>query len=174
MVHDGQYAESGHYFSFIYDRATKGWYRFNDHAVARVESEEEVFTESFGGKGNGKCAYSLVYVNQKIANMLDKTPLALFAESLGAHVSSTAKKQVDEQNHKFEKERIDYFVEKMTKNIVEKVKQREDVLKQYSDTSNTILLPQLMSFPAYLKATNRASLSKWVILNDCIREEHPA
>lgn len=133
-----------------------------------------MFEESLGGKGNGKCAYSLVYVNQKIASMLEKTPLANYPDNLVGHVSISVKKQVNEQNQKFEKERIDYFVEKMTKNIVEKVKQREDVLKQYSDTSNTILLPQLMSFPAYLKATNRASLSKWVILNDCIREEHPA
>ena len=75
---------------------------------------------------------------------------------------------------KFNKERIEYFAEKTTKSIVEKVKQREEILKQYSDTSNTILLPQLMSFPAFLKVTGRTQLAKWVILSDCVREEHPA
>lgn len=30
VVHDGMQAESGHYYSFIYDRAGKSWWRFND------------------------------------------------------------------------------------------------------------------------------------------------
>lgn len=72
------------------------------------------------------------------------------------------------------KERVEYVVEKTTKIIVEKVKQREETIKQYQDQSNSIMCAQLLSFPAYLKKMNRATLSKWVILNDCVREEHPA
>ncbi|TNV86827.1 hypothetical protein FGO68_gene17503 [Halteria grandinella] len=176
IVHDGQYAESGHYYSFIYDRASQGWYRFNDHNASKVESEIDVFEESLGGKGNNKCAYSLVYVNQKIANMLEKMPFQKYSaiENLTGLVSGAMRKQVNEQNQKFYKEKVDYFVEKTTKSIVEKVKQREEILRQYSDTTNTILLPQLMSFPAYLKTMNKVQLAKWVILNDIIREEHPA
>jgi len=30
LVHDGL-AESGHYYSFIFDRKTNVWWRFNDH-----------------------------------------------------------------------------------------------------------------------------------------------
>lgn len=80
MVHDGQLAEMGHYYSFVYDRATKSWFRFNDHTATRVESELEVFDESLGGKGNHKCAYSLVYVNQKIATALEKMPFSRYPD----------------------------------------------------------------------------------------------
>jgi len=46
-MHDG-YADSGHYYAYIYDRAGKVWYRFNDHTVVK-ESEEVVFSEAYGG-----------------------------------------------------------------------------------------------------------------------------
>jgi ubiquitin carboxyl-terminal hydrolase 25/28 len=46
-VHDGG-AESGHYYSFIYDRERNLWWRFNDHRVS-VEKEEIVMKEAFGG-----------------------------------------------------------------------------------------------------------------------------
>ena len=32
VIHDG-FAQSGHYYCFIYDRASKNWWRFNDHTV---------------------------------------------------------------------------------------------------------------------------------------------
>jgi len=32
LMHDG-FADSGHYYAFIYDRASKIWYRFNDHTI---------------------------------------------------------------------------------------------------------------------------------------------
>ena len=47
LIHEG-YAETGHYYAFIYDRAEKIWYRFNDHTVTK-EQEGVVFSEAFGG-----------------------------------------------------------------------------------------------------------------------------
>ena len=46
-VHDGN-ANSGHYYSFIYDRFNKKWRRYNDIRVTEV-TEEDVFKESEGG-----------------------------------------------------------------------------------------------------------------------------
>lgn len=60
LIHDGK-ADSGHYYAFIYDRYTNIWYKFNDYIVSRI-SEQEVFDESFGGKGEA-CAYGVIYVN---------------------------------------------------------------------------------------------------------------
>jgi ubiquitin carboxyl-terminal hydrolase 25/28 len=37
VIHDGT-ADSGHYYSFIFDRKVNKWYRFNDHNVS-VEDE---------------------------------------------------------------------------------------------------------------------------------------
>jgi hypothetical protein len=53
-----------------------------------------VFDESIGGKGNKKCAYSLVYVNQKIASMLEKMPLSHYAasENIVSMINSPVKK----------------------------------------------------------------------------------
>jgi hypothetical protein len=44
--------------------------------VTKVD-ESIVFEESFGGNpaNGGKCAYSLIYVNKKVANDLQKMPL---------------------------------------------------------------------------------------------------
>jgi ubiquitin carboxyl-terminal hydrolase 25/28 len=66
-VHDGQ-AESGHYYSFIFDRVQSIWWRFNDHSVT-MESEDVVMRESIGGqKGSFKSAYMLIYTNQFIVS----------------------------------------------------------------------------------------------------------
>ena len=63
MIHDGT-AESGHYYSFIYDRKQDVWWRFSDVNVS-IELEEVVFREAFGGQtANLKTAYSLIYVNE--------------------------------------------------------------------------------------------------------------
>lgn len=61
-VHDGN-AESGHYYTFIFDHNQRVWRKFNDIRV-NVVSEEDVFKECVGGDDK-KTAYWLVYVNQQ-------------------------------------------------------------------------------------------------------------
>jgi ubiquitin carboxyl-terminal hydrolase 25/28 len=53
LVHDGN-AESGHYYTFIFDRVSEKWWRYNDFQVTE-ETEENVFAESFGGSGIKNC-----------------------------------------------------------------------------------------------------------------------
>lgn len=67
LMHDGL-AESGHYYSFIFDRKKNCWWRFSDHDV-RMELEEDVFKEAIGGQQN-KAAYSLMYVNKYIVDTI--------------------------------------------------------------------------------------------------------
>ncbi|XP_067943214.1 ubiquitin carboxyl-terminal hydrolase 25-like [Watersipora subatra] len=58
LVHDGE-ALSGHYWSYIYNRESGLWIKFNDVCV--VESSwEEVIKESEGGYGKAS-AYCLIY-----------------------------------------------------------------------------------------------------------------
>ena len=61
MIHQG-FAESGHYYTYIYDRNLNQWWKFNDHTVS-IESEDVVLQESFGGQFSSKSACSLIYVN---------------------------------------------------------------------------------------------------------------
>jgi ubiquitin carboxyl-terminal hydrolase 25 len=63
LIHEGT-AESGHYYSFIYDRKQDLWWRFSDVNVS-IEVEEVVFKEAFGGQiASLKTAYSLIYINE--------------------------------------------------------------------------------------------------------------
>lgn len=68
LMHDGL-AESGHYYSFIFDRKLNCWWRFSDHDV-RMETEEDVFKEAIGGQQN-KAAYSLMYINRYIVDLIE-------------------------------------------------------------------------------------------------------
>lgn len=71
-VHDGN-ANSGHYYTFIYDRFNNKWRRFNDIRVTEV-SEEDVLKESEGGH-SWQTAYWLVYVEDQMAKVLDKNDI---------------------------------------------------------------------------------------------------
>ena len=71
-VHDGN-AQSGHYYTFIYDRFQKKWRKFNDIRVTEV-SEEDVFKESEGGY-SWQTAYWIVYVQDSIAKDLEQNDI---------------------------------------------------------------------------------------------------
>ena len=67
-VHDGN-ANSGHYYTLIYDRFQKIWRKFNDIRVSEY-NEEDVFKEAEGGH-SWMTAYWLVYVQESIAKELE-------------------------------------------------------------------------------------------------------
>ena len=84
LIHDGT-AESGHYYSFIYDRKQDAWWRFNDVTVS-MEVEDVVMKESFGGQtAQTKTAYSLIYINEYCKNQIETKQAAPFL--MGKHMS---------------------------------------------------------------------------------------
>jgi hypothetical protein len=64
-----------------------------------------------------KCAYSLIYINQKVASQLEEMPLMNFSsqEVITSAIKPELKKHVIDTNMKFDKELIDYQVEKIGK-----------------------------------------------------------
>ena len=64
LVHDG-YAESGHYYSFIFDPEDSKWRKYSDAYITDV-TEEQVFRESIGGYQNAS-AYCLIYMDSRLA-----------------------------------------------------------------------------------------------------------
>ncbi len=71
LNHEGQ-SDYGHYYSFIFDRKGRQWYKFDDYKVVAVE-EVDVFASSLGDpkSPHQRCAYALVYVNKDMAMKQD-------------------------------------------------------------------------------------------------------
>ena len=87
-MHEGT-AESGHYYSFIYDRKQDAWWRFSDVNVS-LEIEEVVFREAFGGQnGSTKTAYSMIYVNEYCKNAIE-------SKQYSPHLMGKTRMQVSE------------------------------------------------------------------------------
>ena len=75
MIHDGL-AENGHYYSYIYDRVLKVWWKLDDHRVSQVE-EETVMKEAFGGEGY-KSACNLFYISAHVSQIIENRKMPLF------------------------------------------------------------------------------------------------
>ncbi|KAL4474666.1 hypothetical protein ABPG72_002259 [Tetrahymena utriculariae] len=63
LIHQG-YANTGHYYCYIYDDKKECWYKFNDSIVTKV-TEEEVFKQSYGDQDNNCNACCLFYKNSQ-------------------------------------------------------------------------------------------------------------
>ncbi|KAL4429973.1 hypothetical protein ABPG74_000339 [Tetrahymena malaccensis] len=63
LIHQG-YANTGHYYCYIYDDKKQCWFKFNDSVVTKV-TEEEVFKQSYGDQDNNCNACCLFYKNSQ-------------------------------------------------------------------------------------------------------------
>ena len=118
IIHQG-FAESGHYYCYVYDRRTTSWWRFNDHTVSQ-ECEQVVMEEAYGGNDKqGKTAYSLIYINEQIANMLEKVSIVDMYKGTEKTLDPQLKKYIQDINHKFDQEITQAKVERIVKTIVE-------------------------------------------------------
>ena len=75
IIHDGS-ADMGHYYTFIFDRFKKVWWKINDNMV-REEAEEVVMEEAKGGFGY-RSASHLFYIKQEIVDMMEHRQVPLF------------------------------------------------------------------------------------------------
>lgn len=64
ICHDGL-AENGHFYTFVYDRQQKVWFKLDDHKASMVD-ESVVFEESFGNPKGYKSAFLVFYINKHI------------------------------------------------------------------------------------------------------------
>ena len=100
LIHDGT-AESGHYYSFIYDRKQDVWWRFSDVNVS-IELEEVVFREAFGGQtANLKTAYSLIYVNEFCKTSTEEKIVSPFRLGKSVEISGEIRNKITIDNNAF-------------------------------------------------------------------------
>ncbi|KNC53974.1 ubiquitin carboxyl-terminal hydrolase [Thecamonas trahens ATCC 50062] len=87
LVHSGG-AQSGHYWSFVYEPTEDKWYNFNDATVTVVD-EDKVWADSFGDT-SGTNAYCLFYVDASSDKNLPGKPLAGPSSSMASTASSAS------------------------------------------------------------------------------------
>lgn len=92
MIHDGV-AENGHYYSYIYDRFQKVWWKLDDHRVSQA-NVEDVMKEALGGDGY-KSACNLFYMSRHIADIIDKNRFSVFADQRARSVRIPASIQTE-------------------------------------------------------------------------------
>jgi ubiquitin carboxyl-terminal hydrolase 25/28 len=82
LIHDGL-ADNGHYYSYIYERTQKRWWKMNDHRV-EMEQEEVVMKEAHGGEGY-KSACNLIYISEHVKDIIEKLgkPTFLYTDYYG-------------------------------------------------------------------------------------------
>lgn len=101
LIHDGT-AESGHYYSFIYDRKQDVWWRFSDVNVS-IEVEEVVFRESFGGQtASLKTAYSLIYINEFCKKSIEDKVVAPFLMGKFMTINGELRNRITMDNNAFQ------------------------------------------------------------------------
>jgi len=64
MIHDGM-ADNGHYYTYLYNRVERIWYKLEDHKASIVD-EAIVMEEALGNSKMYKSACNLFYVNSFI------------------------------------------------------------------------------------------------------------
>lgn len=57
---------------------------------------------------------------------------------------------------------------------MDKFNLRNDILRQHFENQTPLVKATLINFPAYLRQYSMSSMSRWCILNDAVRELHPA
>jgi len=173
-VHDGN-AESGHYYSFIYDRFQKKWRKYNDIHVTDV-TEETVFKESNGGEGN-MSAYWVVYIDDKQRQKLEKVNLNSYCaqEQNGAAIKKSdydtimpddIKRMVDKKNEEVVNEIESHKAEEICKQVMKKYDQRiTELMKFYGSGKSAPKNMSSVSIFTYLMQDKEGNLAKTVLLD---------
>lgn len=114
LVHDGM-ANSGHYYSYIYDSDHDLWRKYSDTSVTEV-SEQEVFERSIGGYSMTS-AYCLMYVEASLSPRdpgevhrsysINEDP-AVLPDIYSRMLPADLKREVDDDNIKLRRELEDY------------------------------------------------------------------
>jgi hypothetical protein len=124
MIHDGL-AENGHYYSYVYDRVVRAWWKLDDHRVSRVD-EATVMAEAYGGEGY-KSACNLFYISAHVSEMIESRQQPLFGGVRASElpISKAVIAEVRQTNHKYEEELLRYTSQKKVEGIRAEFEERQ-------------------------------------------------
>jgi ubiquitin carboxyl-terminal hydrolase 25/28 len=171
LIHEGQ-AGSGHYYSYIRDAAQNRWRKFNDIRVTEVD-EQEVFKVATGGFGYNS-AYCLVYVDGTIQQSLQYPALMMsYASTFPDHI----RRELEESNAKLTRELVDWRLGRLMKTLQDiytsramlAQAQHQSHMSQINSRVDSVKY-ELVNFTVFLRVKSFDFLSRWHLLDICIRE----
>lgn len=123
MIHDGV-AENGHYYSYVYDRFQKVWWKLDDHRVSRA-AVEDVMREALGGDGY-KSACNLFYMSSHIADFIDKSRTSVFTpqRARSLPIPASIQQEISRKNAEFTAKTQHHLFEKAVQQINQCFKER--------------------------------------------------
>lgn len=145
MIHSGS-ASGGHYYAYIKDLESGGWYSFNDQTVSPITQED--ISKSFGGGGAFKSyysgfssstnAYMLMYRQQDPA----RNCMAIKEENFPRHIASLVERiRNHDEDDRLKKERESEMLKLKIyfKNPVTKIKSDTKVFAISESSVNEVL-----------------------------------
>mmetsp|Transcript_25425 Transcript_25425/g.39214 ORF Transcript_25425/g.39214 Transcript_25425/m.39214 type:complete len:156 (-) Transcript_25425:1202-1669(-) len=113
-VHEGS-GDSGHYYSFIFDRFTNQWWKYSDIRIEKV-TEEQVFKVAEGDDQSWASAFYLVYIKKEVAATLAGTKINVYSSQQKSAYSEliipTIQQKVETENKALEDEIARVIAEK--------------------------------------------------------------
>lgn len=184
LIHEGS-LENGHYYSFIYDIDRDIWRKYSDTYVFEVP-KEQVFRESFGGQGCAS-AYCLMYAKQNIMRISQG---AIFHRSFmlsdlreprdvyNILIPEDLVKKIEKDNKELVEEINDWRANDFIRKVQEKYIDRLHYVNQWlvddrevkTQRKNEEERHELKNFSTYLRIKGDEPLSRWHILDCCVRE----
>ncbi|CAD8126422.1 unnamed protein product [Paramecium sonneborni] len=169
LIHEGA-AESGHYYTYIYNPFLKQWFKFNDINVTQV-SEEKVLRDAYGDGKSKTNAYCLIYQRAdhfESGSYSDYTNKSVYAQ----YIQQNLFEEVTNDNKKFQIEQQEYELVELGDLVVEiynlQFQQVNEMARKYKNRNGN----PLNNFPTYLRTLldQMNDLVKWSILDYAIRE----
>ncbi|CAG9318443.1 USP28_2 [Blepharisma stoltei] len=186
LMHEGS-VEGGHYYAFIYDPEYSIWRKYNDVNVTEVK-EYEVMAEAIGGHGSNS-AYGLIYIDSNLIPNFPKgrlrsyslnTPNEIPQDHYKSLVPDDLRREIDEENKKAYDEVIEYKLSLIIKAIQDLYTVRQTTAyaqyQSYLNQKNTrqeSMKHELINFAVYLKIRYEEQLSRYFILDICVKECNP-
>lgn len=170
LMHDGT-AETGHYYSFIYDRKQEVWWRFSDVNVS-IELEEVVMREAFGGQvATLKTAYSLIYINEFCKQGIEQRKVAPFLNGKFTNINSELRNKIIIDNNSFNVAYERYIAKRTFDSIRRRFLEKKRAIEESKAQLDQILHIPLLNFVYHLNHENKQVFFEWVMLNQATVDE---
>ncbi|CAG9326367.1 unnamed protein product [Blepharisma stoltei] len=181
LVHEGQ-ADKGHYYSFIYDPEDQRWRKYNDIHVTDV-TEAEVMASSIGGNGSSS-AYCLVYLDPICLENVSQERFRTYSilgdindDLYTRFIPEQLKYEVKYQNDRELEQLYEWRASMALNEIQELYLARQAAsydhyikFRAQKSTPGETIQYELINFATYLKIIGAEHLSRWQILDTCVKE----